>query len=181
MFHFFSVYKVFENVAQKYDVMNDAMSLGIHRLWKDTLLRVMNPQPGARLLDMAGGTGKMLFTCLWIKILNWSDGGHHPPTGDIAFRFLKYVRFQQETQGRRAAGSPHPPSWSDTDPDHPGEVVDGPAESRAVVCDINKEMLNVGKQKADSKGIHTGMSFRAAVIRLIQVGLFHFQVTCDPD
>lgn len=52
-----SVYKVFENVAEKYDVMNDAMSLGIHRLWKDTLLHVMNPQPGLRLLDTAGGTG----------------------------------------------------------------------------------------------------------------------------
>lgn len=52
------MYKVFENVAQKYDVMNDAMSLGIHRLWKDTLLHVMHPQPGARLLDVAGGTGQ---------------------------------------------------------------------------------------------------------------------------
>jgi len=54
----FSVYKVFENVAEKYDVMNDAMSLGVHRLWKDMLLHVMHPQPGARLLDVAGGTGK---------------------------------------------------------------------------------------------------------------------------
>jgi len=53
-----SVYKVFESVAEKYDVMNDAMSLGIHRLWKDTLLHIMNPQPGLRLLDTAGGTGK---------------------------------------------------------------------------------------------------------------------------
>lgn len=52
------VYQVFENVAQKYDLMNDAMSLGIHRLWKDTLLHVMHPQPGVRLLDVAGGTGK---------------------------------------------------------------------------------------------------------------------------
>lgn len=56
----FSVYEVFENVAQRYDVMNDAMSLGIHRLWKDALLHVMNPQPGARLLDVAGGTGRAL-------------------------------------------------------------------------------------------------------------------------
>lgn len=55
-----SVYKVFENVAQKYDMMNDAMSLGIHRLWKDTLLLAMHPQPGARLLDVAGGTGTAL-------------------------------------------------------------------------------------------------------------------------
>lgn len=56
----FSVYQVFENVAQKYDVMNDAMSLGIHRLWKDMLLHVMHPQPGVRLLDVAGGTGKVV-------------------------------------------------------------------------------------------------------------------------
>lgn len=48
---------MFENVAEKYDIMNDAMSLGIHRLWKDMLLHVMHPQPGARLLDVAGGTG----------------------------------------------------------------------------------------------------------------------------
>lgn len=54
----FPVYKVFENVAQKYDVMNDAMSLGVHRLWKDALLHVMHPQPGTRLLDVAGGTGR---------------------------------------------------------------------------------------------------------------------------
>lgn len=58
VFFSFSVYKVFENVAQKYDIMNDAMSLGIHRLWKDMLLHAMHPQPGARLLDVAGGTGK---------------------------------------------------------------------------------------------------------------------------
>lgn len=67
MFFSVSVYKVFENVAQKYDVMNDAMSLGIHRLWKDALLRVMHPQPGAQLLDMAGGTGKALSRSRWIN------------------------------------------------------------------------------------------------------------------
>lgn len=54
------------------------------------------------------------------------------------------------------ARSPQAPSWPDADPEHSGEEVDGPVESRAVVCDINKEMLNVGKQKADSMGIHTG-------------------------
>lgn len=54
-----SVYKVFENVARKYDVMNDVMSFGIHRLWKDALLHVMQPQPGSLLLDVAGGTGRL--------------------------------------------------------------------------------------------------------------------------
>lgn len=53
-----SVYKVFENVARKYDVMNDVMSFGIHRLWKDALLHIMHPQPGSLLLDVAGGTGE---------------------------------------------------------------------------------------------------------------------------
>ncbi|CAG8652095.1 11209_t:CDS:10, partial [Cetraspora pellucida] len=48
---------VFTNVASKYDVMNDAMSLGIHRLWKDHFIRTMAPGPGTKLLDVAGGTG----------------------------------------------------------------------------------------------------------------------------
>ncbi|XP_035514310.1 2-methoxy-6-polyprenyl-1,4-benzoquinol methylase, mitochondrial isoform X1 [Morone saxatilis] len=123
------VYKVFENVAQKYDVMNDAMSLGIHRVWKDMLLRAMHPQPGVRLLDVAGGTG------------------------DIAFRFLEYVQSQQERQKRRAARSTQTPSWQDISTNYSTEDEDGPQESKAVVCDINKEMLKVGKQKADSMGI----------------------------
>lgn len=79
LFYSFSVYKVFENVAQKYDVMNDAMSFGIHRLWKDALLHVMHPQPGAQLLDMAGGTGKTPSACSWIKTLSWSDLNHPQP------------------------------------------------------------------------------------------------------
>ncbi|CAG8683445.1 3565_t:CDS:2 [Dentiscutata erythropus] len=49
--------QVFTNVASKYDVMNDAMSLGIHRLWKDYFIRTMAPGPGTKLLDVAGGTG----------------------------------------------------------------------------------------------------------------------------
>lgn len=74
--------------------------------------------------------------------------------GDIAFRFLEYVCFQQERQ--RAARSAQAPSWQHPDPDNSAGKEDGPARSRAVVCDINKEMLSVGKQKADSMGIHAG-------------------------
>lgn len=66
-------------MAQKYDVMNDAMSFGIHRLWKDALLHVMHPQPGAQLLDMAGGTGNPPSACSWIKTLSWSDFNHPQP------------------------------------------------------------------------------------------------------
>lgn len=52
------VHKVFEEVAQSYDLMNDAMSAGIHRLWKDTFIERLGPGEGTRLLDMAGGTGE---------------------------------------------------------------------------------------------------------------------------
>ena len=52
---------VFSSVAAKYDVMNDAMSLGLHRLWKDRFVRALKPQPGEAILDMAGGTGDIAF------------------------------------------------------------------------------------------------------------------------
>ena len=58
------VHGVFESVADKYDVMNDAMSLGIHRLWKDAMMDWLAPRDGQRLLDVAGGTGDISFRFL---------------------------------------------------------------------------------------------------------------------
>ena len=52
---------VFTSVARSYDRMNDAMSLGMHRLWKDTFVRRVKPRAGERILDMAGGTGDIAF------------------------------------------------------------------------------------------------------------------------
>ena len=52
---------VFSSVARKYDVMNDAMSGGMHRLWKDRFVRRVKPRPGEAILDMAGGTGDIAF------------------------------------------------------------------------------------------------------------------------
>jgi len=83
---------VFDSVASRYDLMNDLMSAGVHRLWKGSLIAEVAPKPGERLLDVAGGTG------------------------DIATRYL-------------AAGG--------------GE---------AVICDINAEMLNVGRDRAIDGG-----------------------------
>ena len=51
------VKNVFDSVASNYDLMNDAMSVGIHRVWKNMTITRLNPQPGERLLDVAGGTG----------------------------------------------------------------------------------------------------------------------------
>ncbi len=64
---------VFSSVANRYDVMNDVMSGGIHRLWKDAMMDWLAPRAGQRLLDVAGGTG------------------------DIAFRFLKRAGHAQVT------------------------------------------------------------------------------------
>lgn len=52
---------VFSSVARKYDIMNDAMSGGMHRLWKDQFVRRVKPRPGEAILDMAGGTGDIAF------------------------------------------------------------------------------------------------------------------------
>lgn len=55
------VHHVFETVADKYDMMNDVMSFGVHRVWKDIFMMRMAPTPGTKLLDMAGGTGDITF------------------------------------------------------------------------------------------------------------------------
>ena len=52
---------VFTSVASKYDLMNDAMSGGMHRLWKDRFVRRVKPRAGEQILDMAGGTGDIAF------------------------------------------------------------------------------------------------------------------------
>jgi len=53
--------EVFRNVAARYDLMNDAMSGGMHRLWKDRFVRRVKPRVGEAILDMAGGTGDIAF------------------------------------------------------------------------------------------------------------------------
>jgi demethylmenaquinone methyltransferase/2-methoxy-6-polyprenyl-1,4-benzoquinol methylase len=95
---------VFRSVASRYDLMNDLMSVGLHRVWKDLMINALNPPrsdaPFA-LLDVAGGTG------------------------DIAFRAAK------------AAGSGF----------------------QATVCDINSDMLEVGRERAASRHLDDRVSF----------------------
>ncbi|HTJ91342.1 MAG TPA: class I SAM-dependent methyltransferase [Acidocella sp.] len=59
------VREVFDSVAGKYDVMNDLMSLGVHRLWKHDFVQALDPRPTRTLLDLAGGTGDITFG--WLK------------------------------------------------------------------------------------------------------------------
>src|SRR6185369_1421913 len=55
------VLEVFKSVAPKYDLMNDLMSLGVHRLWKADFVRRVDPAAGEKILDLAGGTGDIAF------------------------------------------------------------------------------------------------------------------------
>jgi len=55
------VREVFSSVAKRYDLMNDLMSGGVHRLWKAAMVEWLDPRPGRRMLDVAGGTGDIAF------------------------------------------------------------------------------------------------------------------------
>ncbi|XAR57620.1 2-methoxy-6-polyprenyl-1,4-benzoquinol methylase [Bertholletia excelsa] len=102
---------VFSSVASNYDLMNDLMSAGLHRLWKDRVVSKLNPFPGMKHLDVAGGTG------------------------DVAFRILETVN------------SVHRRTFRDVHEDSLQE------ETKIYVCDINPNMLNVGKNRAVERGL----------------------------
>ena len=98
------VNEVFHNVAKRYDLMNDLMSGGLHRVWKNLMIETLNPPRGEasfRMLDVAGGTG------------------------DISFRASK-------------AAGPH---------------------FHSTVCDINTDMLAVGRERALAQGLEDRVDF----------------------
>ena len=76
---------VFDSVAPSYDLMNDLMSGGIHRLWKNTLIKRLNPTPHMNLLDVGGGTGDIAFRFL-------EKGGETVTVADINEEMLKVGR-----------------------------------------------------------------------------------------
>lgn len=83
---------VFDSVAGKYDIMNDVMSLGIHRVWKRIFVAELGPQPGLSLLDLAGGTGDISFG--WLK-----GGGGATVMTDINANMLSVGRDRALSQG----------------------------------------------------------------------------------
>ena len=97
---------VFHSVARRYDLMNDLMSFGLHRAWKNALVTAVDPPRAApfSVLDIAGGTG------------------------DVAFRLIKA----------------------------------GGAQTRVTVCDINPDMLEVGRERAAIYGGDTLVTFAEA-------------------
>jgi demethylmenaquinone methyltransferase / 2-methoxy-6-polyprenyl-1,4-benzoquinol methylase len=81
---------VFSSVARRYDIMNDLMSGGMHRLWKDRFVARVKPRAGEEILDMAGGTGDVAF--------RMAERGAHVTVADINADMLEVGR---ERAGRR--------------------------------------------------------------------------------
>ena len=89
------VHGVFTSVASKYDVMNDLMSAGIHRIWKDAMMDWLAPRPGQQLLDVAGGTGDIAF-----RFLRRAGSGARATVLDLTESMLD--------EGRRRAAAARP-------------------------------------------------------------------------
>ncbi|MFD1612438.1 class I SAM-dependent methyltransferase [Sphingomonas tabacisoli] len=83
--------EVFSNVARRYDIMNDAMSGGMHRLWKDRFVRRVKPRPGEQILDMAGGTGDIAFRL--------ADAGASVTVADINPQMLEVGMGRAQARG----------------------------------------------------------------------------------
>jgi demethylmenaquinone methyltransferase/2-methoxy-6-polyprenyl-1,4-benzoquinol methylase len=83
---------VFDSVARRYDIMNDLMSLGVHRLWKRDFVTALGPRAHLRLLDLAGGTGDISF--------QWRRRGGGPVLlSDINGSMLSVGRTRAENRG----------------------------------------------------------------------------------
>jgi demethylmenaquinone methyltransferase/2-methoxy-6-polyprenyl-1,4-benzoquinol methylase len=91
------VRQVFDSVAPRYDLMNDLMSGGIHRLWKAELIDRLNPRPGQLLLDVAGGTGDISF-----RFLDRAGPGARVIVCDITESMLRQGRDRAIDAGRLA-------------------------------------------------------------------------------
>jgi demethylmenaquinone methyltransferase/2-methoxy-6-polyprenyl-1,4-benzoquinol methylase len=83
---------VFDSVASRYDIMNDLMSVGVHRLWKQAFTTKLAPSPRHRLLDLAGGTGDISFG--WLK-----KGGGPAIVSDINANMLGVGRDRATERG----------------------------------------------------------------------------------
>lgn len=126
------VHGVFENVASNYDLMNDLMSGGIHRVWKDYFVSRIQPRPDIRLLDVAGGTGDIAFRIIQHILL--TDGGEKSVTSSTK---------RSNADGRSELGQ---------------EANDCPLPYEITVCDISQSMLDVGQNRAEELG-YKGISW----------------------
>lgn len=95
----------------------------------------------------------------WALLLCFHLSSCWLPTGDIAFRFLNYIQAQHQRKQKRQLRAQQNLSWEEIARKYQNEE-DSLGSSHVVVCDINKEMLKIGKQKASAQGYKTGKSYR---------------------
>ena len=92
------VHGVFTRVASKYDIMNDLMSMGIHRIWKDAMMDWLAPRAGQHLLDVAGGTGDVAF-----RFLARAGAGTRATVLDLTGSMLEEGRKRAEAERQAEA------------------------------------------------------------------------------
>ncbi len=98
---------VFDKVAPVYDIMNDVMSLGVHRMWKDAMISWLNPRSGEHFLDVAGGTGDIAFRIL--DQIHARGGTGSVIVSDINAEML--VQGAKRAEARFNGGQPVPDGW----------------------------------------------------------------------
>ena len=101
---------VFDRVARRYDLMNDLMSAGVHRIWKDMVAVRLNPRPGETIIDCAGGTGDMAMRFAKLARKAQLRGGPDA-LGDDARIFVIDYNAEMVAAGRTRGGAPEI-AWS---------------------------------------------------------------------
>jgi demethylmenaquinone methyltransferase/2-methoxy-6-polyprenyl-1,4-benzoquinol methylase len=100
------VREVFSSVAARYDLMNDVMSAGVHRIWKDAMVEWLNPRPGWETIDVAGGTGDIAFRIADMARARSStgrgDGEARVTVCDINEKMVGEGKRRAETKGETA-------------------------------------------------------------------------------
>jgi len=97
---------VFDRVARRYDLMNDLMSAGVHRVWKDMVAARLNPRPGETIIDCAGGTGDMA-----MRFARLARRAQMRRGGDDARIFVVDYNAEMVAAGRERGGAPEI-AWS---------------------------------------------------------------------
>jgi demethylmenaquinone methyltransferase/2-methoxy-6-polyprenyl-1,4-benzoquinol methylase len=92
---------VFDSVARRYDLMNDLMSGGVHRIWKDIAAARLNPQPGETIIDCAGGTGDIAG-----RLVKLAEGARKRRGGDAARIVVVDYNTEMIGMGRTRATAP---------------------------------------------------------------------------
>ena len=150
------VYEVFSNVAEKYDLMNDAMSVGIHRIWKDLFIRKLSPSQGINIIDVAGGTGDIAFRCLDFVNTRKGQKSYDEHNLDRSLEIKDKIIMDPARESMPFSDGDTSDS-SDSDSDRDSESVI--PSCHVTVCDINQSMLEVGKERARNSATYSGISW----------------------